>query len=120
MGFLYGRSAVRHGLVSAPPVGTMLTDPQNILQRLGKADRAHQQEGGWRLQLRSITDVLPVVLLAFNLDVVFRLSAGVRVGGLVGTTLLLVAILGYASFIAFVRRCRLGHIARFLESQDPA
>ena len=98
----------------------MLNETQNILERLAAADRAHQKEAGGRLLLRSVKYMCAAVLSVFIVDVIFHLHAGWRLG------LLLVLIFGvfilavFAWQLAFVRRNRLEHIARFLETRDPA
>jgi len=97
-----------------------MNDNQQIVYRLATADRAHQQEAGGRFLLRSVKYVCALVLGVFLLDVIFHLHAGWRLGlllGLIGGVLIL---LGVAWYLAFVRRNRLEHIARFLESRDPA
>ena len=96
----------------------MLNETQNLLERLAVADRQHQKEAGGRFLLRSVKYVCALILAAFVLDVILHLAAGWRL-----TLLLLMigAVLGLATagaYLAFVRRNRLEHIARFLETRD--
>jgi ElaB/YqjD/DUF883 family membrane-anchored ribosome-binding protein len=98
----------------------MLNEARNILERLTAADRAHQKEAGGRFLLRAIKYVCAWVLVAFALDVALHLSAGWRLGLLAGTMGVLLGLAGSAWYLAFVRRNRLEHIARFLENRDPA
>lgn len=92
---------------------------QHILNRLVAADRAHQREAGGRLLLRSIKYVCAFVLAAFAADVALHLSADWRLGLLVGLGLTVIGLAGGAWYLAFIRRNRLEHIARFLETRDP-
>ncbi len=97
-----------------------MNENQQIVNRLAVADRAHQREAGGRFLLRSVKYVCVLVLAVFLLDVIFHLHAGWRLGlllGMIGAVLVLLAV---AWYLAFVRRNRLEHIARFLESRDPA
>ena len=98
----------------------MLTETQNILNRLAAADREHQKEAGGRLLLRGVKYVCAAVLVAFILDVIFHLNAGWRLGLLLAliSGVLVLAIFSWR--LAFVRRNRMEHIARFLEMRDPA
>jgi ElaB/YqjD/DUF883 family membrane-anchored ribosome-binding protein len=93
---------------------------QNILERLAVADREHQKEAGGKLLLAGVKYACAAVLLAFVLDVIFHLNAGWRLGLLLAmfAAVLLLAAAGW--HLAFVRRNRLEHIARFLETRDPA
>jgi len=96
-----------------------MNENEQIVNRLAIADRAHQKEAGGRLLLRSVKYVCGAVLAVFLIDAVFHLQAGWRLGlslGMIGSVLVLV---GGASYLAFVRRNRLEHIARFLEDRDP-
>lgn len=98
----------------------MLNETQIIRDRLAAADRVHQKEAGGRLLLRSVKYLCAAVLAAFLLDAVLHLSAGWRLGLLLA---LIFGVLGLATVswrLAFVRRNRLEHIARFLETRDPA
>jgi hypothetical protein len=98
----------------------MLNETQKFLERLAAADREHQKEAGGKLLLRSVKYVCITILSLFVLDVVFHLNAGWRLGLLLA---LLAGISGLAISgwrLAFVRRNRLEHIARFLETRDPA
>ena len=96
-----------------------MTENQQIVNRLAVADRTHQKEAGGRFLLRSVKYVCAFVLAAFVLDVVFHLRAGWRLGFLLGMIGGVLVLLGVASYLAFVRRNRLEHIARFLEGRDP-
>jgi hypothetical protein len=98
----------------------MLNEKQHILDQLAAADRTHQKEAGGRFLLRSVKYLCVCVLAAFVLDVVFHLHAGWRLGLLLGILLGVLVLLGVAWYLAFVRRNRLEHIARFLEGRDPA
>jgi hypothetical protein len=111
---------LRTGLVFEKTVGIMLNESQNILNRLAAADREHQKEAGGRLLLRGVKYVCGAVLAAFVLDVIFHLVAGWRLGLSLAVLLgvLGLALLGW--YVAFVRRNRMEHIARFLETRDPA
>jgi len=120
LGFLPDWFSLRPGLVLTTAVGTMLNEKQHILDRLAAADRAHQKEAGGRFLLRSVKYLCVCVLAAFVLDVVFHLRAGWRLGLLLGIIGGVVALLGVAWYLAFVRRNRLEHIARFLEAALPA
>ncbi|MGD0745979.1 MAG: hypothetical protein ABSA45_12570, partial [Verrucomicrobiota bacterium] len=98
----------------------MLNQTQIILSRLAVADREHQKEAGGKLLLRSVKYACAAVLSGFILDVIFHLNADWRLG------ILLVMISGvfvlaiFSWHLAFVRRNRIEHIARFLETRDPA
>ena len=97
-----------------------MNETQKILEQLAAADREHQKEAGGKLLLRSVKYACAVVLAAFVLDVVVHLGAGWRLGLLLA---LLAGLLGLGIFtwhLAFVRRNRIEHIARFLETRDPA
>ena len=98
----------------------MLNETQNILNRLAAADREHQKEAGGRLMLRSVKHVCAAVLLAFIADVIFHLHAGWRLGLLLALIFGIVVLAIFAWQLAFVRRNRIEHIARFLETRDPA
>lgn len=98
----------------------MLNETQNILNRLAVADREHQKEAGGSLLLRAVKYVCAAVLASFILDVIFHLAAGWRAGLL---TALIAGVAGLGIFawrLAYVRRNRIEHIARFLETRDPA
>ena len=98
----------------------MLNETEIILNRLAVADREHQKEAGGRLLLRSVKYLCAAVLAAFLLDVVFHLEAGWRLGLLLAL-IFGVILLGIISWHrAFVRRNRMEHIARFLETRNPA
>ena len=98
----------------------MLNETQKILDRLATADREHQKEAGGRLLLRSVKYACAVVLLAFGLDVILHLSAGGRLGILLALICGMIALVAVAWRVAFVRRNRIEHIARFLETRDAA
>ncbi|HXR06427.1 MAG TPA: hypothetical protein VN765_03795, partial [Candidatus Acidoferrum sp.] len=97
----------------------MLNTP-NILQRLAAADREHHKEMGGALLLGSVQYACAAVLAAFILDVIFHLDSGWRLGILLAMLAAFCALAGFAWHLAFVRRNRLEHIARFLESRHPA
>lgn len=111
---------LRAGLVFATALGIMLSDTQQLLARLAAADRAHQRETGALWLLRSVKYLCGAVLGLFALDVVVHLTAGWRLA----LGLALLAALGGLGAIAwhgaFVRRNRLEHIARLLETRDAA
>ncbi|HUC85572.1 MAG TPA: hypothetical protein VL970_10300, partial [Candidatus Acidoferrales bacterium] len=98
----------------------MLNETRTFLERLAAADRVHQQEAGGRLLLRGVKYVCATILFLFVLDVVFHLHAGWRLGLLLALLagVCVLAILGWR--LAFLRRNRVEHIARFLETRDPA
>lgn len=96
----------------------MLNQTQTIIDRLAAADRKHQKEAGGSFLLRSVKYVCAVVLAAFVLDVVLHLSAGWRLSFLLGMIAGVIALGAISWYLAFVRRNRLEHIARFLETQD--
>jgi hypothetical protein len=98
----------------------MLNETQNFLDRLAAADRVHQKEAGGRLLLRSVKHVCAAVLSAFVLDVIFHLQAGWRLGVLLVLIFGVLVLAVFAWQLAFVRRNRIEHIARFLETRDPA
>jgi ElaB/YqjD/DUF883 family membrane-anchored ribosome-binding protein len=98
----------------------MLNETQVILNRLAVADREHQKEAGGRLLLRSVKYLCAAVVAAFLLDVVFHLDAGWRLGLLLALICCVVVLTIFGWHRAFVRRNRLEHIARFLETRDPA
>src|ERR1017187_345202 len=100
-------------------MGPML-NTQNILERVAAADRAHQKEAGGKFLLGMVKYAGVAVLLAFILDVVLHLAAGWRFGILLAMIGGVLALAGFAWRVAFVRRNRLEHIARFLETRDPA
>jgi hypothetical protein len=98
----------------------MLNETQTILDRLAAADRAHQKEAGVRLLLRSVKYACAVVLAAFILDVILHFNAGWRLGLLLAMISGGIALMLAGWYVAFVRRNRIEHIARFLETRDPA
>jgi hypothetical protein len=97
-----------------------MKETQNILNRLTAADRAHQREAGGRLLLRSVKYVCGFILAAFAVDVALHLSSGWRLGLLLALGVVAFGLGVAAWYLAFVRRNRLEHIARFLEARDPA
>ncbi len=97
-----------------------MLNTQHILARLAAADRAHQKEAGGTLLLRGVKYACAAVLSAFVLDVAFHLNAGWRLGLLLAMIAGVVALAGFGWHRAFVQRNRLEHIARFLETRDPA
>lgn len=96
-----------------------MKETQHILNRLGAADRAHQREAGGRLLLRSVKYICAFVLAAFAADVALHLSASWRLGLLIALGAAALGLAGAAWYLAFIRRNRLEHIARFLETRDP-
>ena len=96
-----------------------MKETQHILNRLAAADRAHQREAGGRLLLRGVKFALGFVLAAFAADVALHLSAGWRLGLLLALVTAALGLAGAAWYLAFLRRNRLEHIARFLETRDP-
>ena len=101
-------------------MGIMLNQTQNILNCLAAADREHQKESGARLLLGNVRQVCLFILAAFILDVVFHLGAGWRLGLLLTLIAGVIVLFILSWHLAFVRRNRLEHIARFLETRDPA
>ena len=97
----------------------MLNETQTILDRLAAADREHQKEAGVRLLLRSVKYACAVRPCRFrprcHSSPQRRLAAGILLAMIVGG-----AALALHWYLAFVRRNRLEHIARFLETRDPA
>jgi hypothetical protein len=98
----------------------MLNETQTILDRLAAADREHQKEAGVRLLLRSVKYACAAVLAAFILDVILHLNAGWRLGLLLALVAGVIGLMAAGWQLAFVRRNRIEHIARFLETRDPA
>jgi hypothetical protein len=97
-----------------------MTANEHILERLAAADRTHQKEAGGRFLLRSVKYLCAFILAAFLLDVVLHLAAGWRLSLLLGLMDGILVLLAAAWYLAYVRRNRLEHIARFLEGRDPA
>lgn len=98
----------------------MLNDTQIILNRLAVADREHQKEAGGRLLLRSVKYLCGALLATFLLDVTFHLSSSWRLGLLLALIFGVVFLVIFGWYRAYVRRNSLEHIARFLETRDPA
>jgi hypothetical protein len=98
----------------------MLNETQRILDALATADRRHQQETGGRFLLGAVRYFCAFVLAAFVFDVVFHLNSGWRLGLLLLLMAGVVALAAFGWHLAFVRRNRLEHIARLLETRDPA
>ena len=97
-----------------------MLNTQNILDRLAAADREHQKEAGGKLMLASVKYACAVVLSAFVLDVILHLSPGWRLGILLAMIAAVFLLAAAGWHLAFVRRNRSEHIARFLETRDPA
>jgi hypothetical protein len=97
----------------------MLNEPTTILTRLAAADRKHQKEAGGQFLLCRLKYLWALLLVAFVLDAVAHLRPGWRLGLLLALLGGAAALAGVAWRIAFVRRNRLEHIARFLETRDP-
>jgi len=97
-----------------------MLNTQHILARLAAADRAHQKEAAGTLLLRGVKYACAAVLAAFVLDVAFHLNAGWRLGLLLAMIAGVFALACFGWHLAFIRRNRLEHIARFLETRDPA
>jgi hypothetical protein len=98
----------------------MLNATQKFLERLTAADREHQKEAGGKLLLRSVKYVCAAVVGLFVGDVILHLSGGWRLAlalaGLAG-----LAALGIIAWRrAYVHRNRFEHIARFIETREPA
>jgi uncharacterized protein YoxC len=98
----------------------MLKETQTFLERLAAADREHQKEAGGKLLLRSLKFICAAILCLFVLDVVFHFTAGWRLGLLLALLAGICALAIFGWRLAFVRRNRFEHIARFLETRDPA
>ena len=110
---------VRPGLVFTAPLGFMLKETRTILDRLLAADRAHQQEAGGGLLLRSVKYGCGVVVMLFVADVILHLQAGWRLAWLLTLVVGVLLTLGASWYVAFIRRNRLEQIARFLEARHP-
>lgn len=98
----------------------MLNDTKNFLQSLAAADREHQKEAGGKVLLRSVKYLCGAILYLFLLDVIFHLTACWRLGLLLAWLAGVCALGVFCWRMAFVRRNRPEHIARFLEMRDPA
>lgn len=98
----------------------MLNETQKFFERLAAADREHQKEAGGTMLLRGVKFVCGAILVAFLLDVIFHLPAGWRLALLLALLAGVLGLAGFSWYLAFVRRNRLEHIARFLETRDPA
>ena len=98
----------------------MLNETEKFLERLAAADREHQKEAGGKLLLRGVKYVCAAVLAVFVLDVIFHLGSGWRLGLLLALLAGVAVLAIFGWHCAFVRRNRLEHIARFLETRDPA
>lgn len=101
-------------------MGIMLNETQSILNQLARADRAHQQEAGGRFLLGSVKYACMFMLVGFVLDVTFHLNSGWRLTLLLTLIAGILALAGIGWQLAFVRKNRLEHIARFLEGRDAA
>ena len=98
----------------------MNATPSSILERLLEADRVHQREAGGGFLFRCVKFVLGFVLLCFLLDLFLHLGPGVRLALVLGFLLGALALAGWSYYLGWVRRNQLEHIARFLESREPA
>ena len=98
----------------------MLKDTQKFLERLAAADREHQKEGAGKLLLRSVKYVCATVVGLFAGDVILHLNAGWRLAlGLAALAGL--GVLGTIAWRrAYIHHNRFEHIARFLETRQPA
>jgi hypothetical protein len=97
----------------------MLKATAHIIDRLRAADRVHQRERGGGLFLRNLKYCWGLVLVIFALDVVWHLNPGWRIGLGSGIAVAGLTLTAIAARIAFLKRNRLEHIARFLEERDP-
>ncbi len=98
----------------------MLSETQQLLERLAAADRERQKEAGGIFLLRCVKFACSFILLAFILDVIAHLTSGWRLAILLALFGGVVALGGLAWYLAFVRRNRAEHIARFIETRNPA
>ncbi len=98
----------------------MLSELQTLLDRLAAADHERQKEAGGIFLLRCVKFTCAFVLLAFVLDVIVHLNSGWRLTILLVLIVLVLVLGGFAWYLAFVRRNRAEHIARVLETRDPA
>jgi hypothetical protein len=91
-----------------------------VFRRLAAADRAHQREVGGRFLFRGVKFLLAFVGLCFLLDLFLHLGAGTRLALVLALVLGALALACWSWYLAWVRRNQLAHIARFLESREPA
>jgi hypothetical protein len=98
----------------------MLSETQTLLERLAAADRERQKEAGGIFLLRCVKFACAFVLLAFVLDVIVHLNSGWRLAILLALLVGVLALGGLGWYLAMVRRNRAEHIARFIETRDPA
>ena len=98
----------------------MLSETQQLLDRLAAADRERQKEASGVFLLRCVKFACVFVLLAFILDVVAHLTSGWRLAILLVLIGGVLALAGLAWYLAFVRRNRAEQIARFIEARNPA
>src|SRR5262245_46677974 len=98
----------------------MRNEVQPIARRLAAADRSLQKERGGSFLFRSCKYFCGLVLVCFFLDVFLHLDAAHRILLLAGLGLTLLAALGWAAHVAYVRKNPLERVARILEERDPA
>lgn len=98
----------------------MLSETQQLLDRLAAADRERQKEASGVFLLRCVKFACAFVLLAFIMDVVAHLNSGWRLAILLLLIGSILALGGLAWYLAFVRRNRAEQIARFIEARNPA
>jgi len=98
----------------------MLKQEANVLRRLAAADREHQKERGGALVLRCLKYACAWVLCAFAADVLLHLDASWRVRLLFATLGGTILVIGIGWYIGFIRRNRLEHTARLLETRQPS
>jgi hypothetical protein len=94
----------------------MLT--QEVTNRLSAADRAFQQQLALRFVLRTLKYVAAFLLALFAADVAFHLGANSRVTLAAVYAGIVAAVMGWAFYVARVRRNSLEKIARILENRD--
>lgn len=101
-------------------MGVELSEARKILNRLARADRVHQKEAGTSFLLRGCKFVLAFVLAAFTLDVALHLASGWRLTLVLVLAAGIALLLAASAYVAYVRRNRLEHVARLLETREPA
>jgi hypothetical protein len=94
--------------------------PSPVTERLAAADRRMQREKGGSFALRTWPWLCGAVLLVFAVDVALHLEAWPRVAVLASLALLCAGVVAVATWIAWVRRNSLEHVARELEARDAA
>jgi hypothetical protein len=97
-----------------------MRSPRPILERLANADRAHQKEAGGSFLLRTVKYLCATLVALFVTDVALHLGPGWRLGLILSLTVVVLGLVVAAFWLAYLRRNRLEHIARFLEVRDPA